>query len=415
MRPSASPSTGMRRAATAIAIVVTMSAGPVCGTAYAQAAPPVPQDGIARPPGPGGSSTTPRAEPTRPDTSAPTAPASAPTPAAGGDALPIVDDRAIEPFSRSSDTRPLVDVDQLQSAWSYRVPGPEQTGLGVKDLEYDTGVVPLVLRPYITTLVSLEACEHIDRVFLGDPGLFVVAIDPALPHVVALQPEEVGVDTSLLLVAKSGRQYSFYLQAVAVDAPVPPDVRVSVQGSPQPFCGARAGGMRNPLAQPAAAFAPSPPGARARSAQPGERETGAISAPPGFTPPPPGGAPIDAAHSDYLARVPTRIQDLRFDDYRVLLPEPQGAAIQPVRVFHDGIYTYIDFGEKARSMRLPAAALVQDEIDIATVQTTLGDHGEILVVKGVGDISLKSGRLYVCLVFDPPDGWWTRQASGPAS
>lgn len=307
------------------------------------------------------------------------------------------------------------DLQNVQHAWSVGVPAPEQDRPGVKRVAWDGGgVVRVTTRRYVYTTIVLPPCEVIEQVLMGDPVNFAFRLDetdaanpgyrPARNRVDIVPRGEVGIDTTATLITASGRIYPFYLVATDVDSPDIPDVVVQVQG-PR-LCGVDASIDAHVLRRgaTAAASAPDPgvaPGvvqvAAPAAALPGQRGDASLARPPGF--PAPAAKPEQPpTRPDYLRKVPVEVQDLHFDTVQILVPNESSRAIAPLRVYDDGRWTYIDFGvDRIDSMRLPQPYLVEDGVDHLVNTALAGEKGEILIVKAIGDLALKSGRLYVCL------------------
>jgi len=311
-----------------------------------------------------------------------------------------------EPWSEPDGTRLASPAHMsVQRAWTIGVPAPGQEQPGIKRVAWDGGgVVRVTTRRYVYTTIVLPGCEVIEQVLMGDPVNWAFRLDerdagnpsyrPARNRVDILPKGSVGIDTTASLITASGRIYPFYLASTDVDAPDIPDVVVQVEGAR--LCGVdtdltshvlRRG---TPLQPVSARGEPVP-----RAALPGERADGPLARPPGLPeiPTEPG-----RERPDYLRHVPVSVQDLRFDQVQILVPEEASRAIAPLRVYDDGRWTYIDFGvDRIDSMRLPQAYVNDDGIDHLVNTALSGDRGEILIVKAVADITLKSGRLYVCL------------------
>ena len=306
-------------------------------------------------------------------------------------------------------------LQHVQRAWSIGVPAPQQDTPGVKRVAWDGGgVVRVTTRRYVYTTILLPRCEVIEQVLMGDAVNFAFRLDetdaanpnyrPARNRVDILPTGHVGIDTTATLITAAGRVYPFYLVATDVDAADIPDVVVQVDG-PR-LCGVdttidshvlRRG---SPTSRPGADGLAGAGGNVVRAALsagpalPGERADTALARPPGLPAPP--SAPT--ATPDYLREVPVSVQNLRFDTVQILVPDEQSSAIAPLRVYDDGRWTYLDFGiDRIDSMRLPQAFLTEDRVDHLVNTALAGERGEIMIVKAIGDISLKSGRLYVCL------------------
>ena len=114
-------------------------------------------------------------------------------------------------------------------------------------------------------------------------------------------------------------------------------------------------------------------------------------------------APIPAkpAGEDYLRRIDFDLASLRWTDFEIQVPTADDAAIAPERVFHDGLFTFFDFGQRADSMERPVAHLVVDGVDSPVNTRTGGRHGSILIAEAVGDFTLRAGPRVVCVRYRP--------------
>ena len=75
----------------------------------------------------------------------------------------------------------------------------------------------------------------------------------------------------------------------------------------------------------------------------------------------------------------------------------EDAEIAPERVFHDGVFTYLDFGDDADSVRRPVVHLIIDEIDTLVNTRSAGPTNNVTVVEAVGDLTLRNGQKIVCI------------------
>lgn len=406
---------GHRIAFAALGIVAALAAGVAVTPAVGQTMPPSPQGAMppgANAPAQAGSGNNPSAVPppavgvvpTQPVSTGQTGRSPSGSNAPGTSVLDMA--RLATPTSLQS----------VQHAWSIGVPAPQQSSPGVKRVSWDGSVVFVTTRLYVYTSILLPQCEVVEQVLMGDTLNFAFRLDeadstnpayrPARNRIDIMPRGHVGIDTTATVVTASGRVYPFYLVATDVDAVDIPDVIVQIEGAR--LCGAggdigshvlHRGGSMPP------SFASSSAGAPAlhAAALPGQRGMDNLLArPPGFPPPPSTGPQAGTGQSagsgDYLREVPLAVQDLRFDAVQILVPDEASRAIAPLRVFDDGRWTYIDFGiDRIDSMRLPQAFVMEDDADHLANTAMTGERGEILIVKAIGDVVLKSGRLYVCL------------------
>lgn len=106
---------------------------------------------------------------------------------------------------------------------------------------------------------------------------------------------------------------------------------------------------------------------------------------------------------DVIRQIKFDPTNLRFGDYAILLQTPDARAIAPVRVYHDGIYTYLDFEDENRPREGPSIRQVIDEIDSPVNWEVLGANGDRLAVHTIGDFTLRAGDMIVCIVYEGPD------------
>ena len=263
--------------------------------------------------------------------------------------------------------RPSLPLGQLQKAWNDATPAPGQIGPGVLRVPYRPNRAIVVrTREFMTTVVYLSPWETIDNWYLGDDIAFKASFNPARPNVIRVRPVYAGADTDLVAITASGRVVTFYLRSEGFNTPEVTDLTVFVDMPALP--------------SPAELV-----------------EVAQLEPPPPVTP--------SGAAPDYLRRIPFDINELRFGDYRIRVARSEDRQIAPERVFHDGLYTYIDFGDKADVMVRPVVHQVIDEIDTPVNTNTAGPEGNILVVQAVGNFTLRAGAQVVCIDFvDRGDG-----------
>lgn len=402
-RPSTRLAAWARIGVAAIAAVVLI--GPIAnGVAFAQAAPPL----MKIRPGPAAGN------PGAVSTPAPAIGVVPTTPA--GAALQGSAPAASTPTGIGSRPSQAPSLNEVQRAWTLGVPGPQQSTPGIKRIDYDGSVVRVTTRKFVYTSLVLPGCEVISQVLLGDTVDFTYRLDaatashtPARNRLDVLPVGQVGIDTTLTIVTESGRYYPFYLVATDVDHEELPDVVVQVTGAR--LCGVASDISHHVLTQESPALVPA--SAAPDPALPGFRDPNSqLARPPGM-----GTLATSTASDapDYLRKAPVDVKDLDFDSIRILVPNEASRAIAPLRVYDDGRWTYVDFGvDRADSMRLPAVFVQEEGIDHLVNSAVTGAHSEILVVKAIGDLTLKSGRLYVCLVRNPDSrsSWWARDDAG---
>jgi hypothetical protein len=120
-------------------------------------------------------------------------------------------------------------------------------------------------------------------------------------------------------------------------------------------------------------------------------------------------------------------EEFKFD-IEIYVPNPNDISIAPERVWHDNIFTYIDFGPKALAMlERPIVNLIIQGSESPVGFRTRGPNGRLIVVEAVGDMVLRNGEKVVCLKLrrDPAMGleyidystsnaqtWWVQPPIG---
>jgi len=280
----------------------------------------------------------------------------------------------LPPLRRSVD--PTVPLGQIQPAWRDPVPSPGQASPGILRVRYERDrVVQLRTRVHMSTTITLPSCEKIEDVYPGDN--FAFEFLQSRDNVVIVRPVVAGADTTLTLVSSAGNTYSFYVRSEAVETSTVSDVSVFVEAPG--LCRAEAGRVVRPTILGAN-------GEIAVRARGGSRGAG----------------------GDWMREIPFDMSKLDFDCCRIFAETEADAAIAPVRVFSDGVHTYVDFGERSDRIQSPAAFIMRGGIDQPVNTRVVGSRGQILVVEAIGDISLKSGEKLVCIrrvdAEGPPSG-----------
>ena len=72
-------------------------------------------------------------------------------------------------------------------------------------------------------------------------------------------------------------------------------------------------------------------------------------------------------------------------------------------MFHDGIYTYLDFGDKSDVIEKPTVRMVLDEIDTPITYTIIGPKDNIYAIQAIGDFTLRAAGKLVCVIFSGAD------------
>lgn len=307
---------------------------------------------------------------------------------------------------------PATDIGEVQGAWDTICDGQARgPATPVSAWDYDEYEVRcLRVREHMPTLIVLPEWEEVIDIVNGDKASFKVGYLQTRKNVVAVETRGamVGTDTTLTLIGSAvngaapgdpapwgaeegGRNvYSFYVRSYPVDAPEVTTVQVKVL--------AGRGGRRAGSTALTVERAADDPTQRARREARRTEDDGGTRA---------GGdgesevyAPKDAP-PEYLREIAFNVEQMRFEDYEIRPQDAESESIAPIRVFHDGVFTFMDFGEgnggRADRILAPVALEVVDQIDSKVNQRWTGPDGNILVVEAVGDFTLKNGQRVVCI------------------
>lgn len=312
------------------------------------------------------------------------------------------------PIMERSGSMPL---GALQRAWDAPYSASGQTAPGVMRYTWRPDFVMAVrTREYMATTLYFPEWERISDIVVGDQVAF--ELQRVRPNIIALRPVYPGADTNVTALGLSGNLYSFYVRsegfnsdqisdfAVYVYANAPAGVRTS---------GGDAGyGSSAPASAGAAAAGAATGGISGGAAPSGGSSGGGASLSPGT-----GGGVGDSwldKHGlnsgmalsagiippDYIREIAFRPENLQFN-MKIFAPTAADAEIAPMRVFHDGIWTYFDFGEKADLVRRPVVYRVVDGVDSMVNTRTAGVKGNVLVAEAVGDFTMKNGDRTLCI------------------
>jgi hypothetical protein len=118
---------------------------------------------------------------------------------------------------------------------------------------------------------------------------------------------------------------------------------------------------------------------------------------------PRGGDPAqpDRERGDHVRRIPFDPR-VSHTDWRAFGPE-SARAILPRRIWDDGTWIYLDFGNVIDQGRIPAPFVVIDGVDQPIAPSMIGDRGHIMVVRRLVEmVTLRSGQTVLCLVRGAP-------------
>ncbi len=268
-------------------------------------------------------------------------------------------------------------IGMMQNAWKdpIRHMGEGQTRPGYTKYYWTPELVlPVRIREGMYTLINFPSWEVVENVYLGDGQSFSAEIQG--PSSLMVYPETsqfVGVDTNMIVFGRSGNKYVFYVQSETVntDRITNAIIDIEVVNKKQ-----NAGGT---------AVAGSGSGhINARSYS--SNGTGADST---FT--------RNLQKEDWIENIPVDPTKFRFD-IEVYVPNPDDIIIAPERVWRDNIFTYIDLGEKAlTAVQRPIVTLIVERSETPVGFRSAGPNNRLIIVEGMGDMVLRSGKRIVCL------------------
>ena len=270
-------------------------------------------------------------------------------------------------------------IGMVQSAWQDPLQnlGEGQTKPAYSKYYWTPDLVlPIRVREGMITLVNFPEWELIEKITFGDRGSFDGQISS--PNTVMLYPSQgsqVGVDSNVVINGRSGNKYVFYIKSEAVNTERLTNSIIDIDvvggngtsgGSPSSSSGVVAGGS-------------------GISAFRGDNKT------------------ADATYTrrflkeDWLKSLPIDPTKFRFD-IEIYVPNPDDVVIAPERVWRDDIFTYIDLGEKALNMtQRPIVTLIVERVETPVGFRTKGPNNRLIIVEGVGDMVMRSGKRMVCL------------------
>lgn len=270
-------------------------------------------------------------------------------------------------------------IGMIQSAWQDPLQnlGEGQTKPAYSKYYWTPDLVlPIRVREGMITLVNFPEWEWVESIAFGDTGSFDGSISE--PNTVMLYPRsgsQVGVDSNVVINGRSGNKYVFYIKSEAVNTERLTNSIIDIDvvggngssgGSPSSSSGVLKGGSA-----PASAFR--------------DNKT------------------VDATYTrrflkeDWLRNLPIDPAKFRFD-IEIYVPNPDDVVIAPERVWRDDIFTYIDLGEKALNMtQRPIVTLIVERVETPVGFRTKGPNNRLIIVEGIGDMVMRSGKRMVCL------------------
>ena len=242
-------------------------------------------------------------------------------------------------------------------------------------------VLPIRLREAMVTLVNFPEWELVENIYFGDEGSFDGNITG--PNTILLYPRSgaaVGVDTNVIVFGRSGNKYVFYVKSEGVNTERLTNsiIDIDVVGN-----GASGGSPSSSSGKVGIGSG-----------------SGHINANNFYGN---GGKSVDSTFTkrflkeDWLKSIPMDPTKFRFD-VEIYVPNPDDVIIAPERVWHDDIFTYIDLGEKALNMlQRPIVTMIVERTETPVGFRTKGPNNRLIIVEGVGDMVLRSGKRMVCL------------------
>lgn len=233
-------------------------------------------------------------------------------------------------------------------------------------------VLPIRLRTGMMTLINFPEGEWIEKVRAGNTGAVTAQI--MSPNSIVLLPSgsHEGVDTNIMVFGRSGNTYVFYArnESINTERLTNAIVDIEILGDGSSENSGRAGGIssgnRGKISDSAGGLSDS------KYIQRFQKE-------------------------DWLKSIPMDPEKFRFD-VEIYVPNPDDVIIAPERVWHDDIFTYIDLGEKALNMiQRPIVTMIVERSETPVGFRTKGPNNRLIIVEGVGDMVMRSGKRMVCL------------------
>ena len=266
----------------------------------------------------------------------------------------------------------------MQSAWKDPLQhmGEGQLKPGYSKYYWTSDLVlPVRVREGMYTLINFPNWEVIENVYLGDGQSFVAQIQgPSSLMVYPDSSQFVGVDTNMIVFGRSGNKYVFYVQSETVNTDritnAIIDIEVVNKNKNSKYAGANgSGGVYG----------------GGNSGMSGS-DAGVDST---YT--------RDLQKEDWIEKIPVDPTQFRFD-IEVYVPNPDDIIIAPERVWRDNIFTYIDLGEKAlTAIQRPIVTLIVERSETPVGFRAAGPNNRLIIVEGMGDMVLRSGKRMVCL------------------
>jgi len=267
----------------------------------------------------------------------------------------------------------------MQSAWKDPLQhmGEGQTRPGYSKYYWTPELVlPVRLREGMYTLINFPKWEIIENVYLGDGQSFNAEIQG--PSSLMVYPEAsqfVGVDTNMIVFGRSGNKYVFYVQSETINTDRITNAIIDIEV------------VKGRSANGSAVIGSGIGGGNHINANSYSQDGTSTDAT--FT--------RDLQKEDWIEKIPVDPTQFRFD-IEVYVPNPDDIIIAPERVWRDNIFTYIDLGEKAlTAIQRPIVTLIVERSETPVGFRAAGPNNRLIIVEGMGDMVLRSGKRIVCL------------------
>ncbi len=267
----------------------------------------------------------------------------------------------------------------MQSAWKDPLQhmGEGQTRPGYSKYYWTPELVlPVRLREGMYTLINFPKWEIIENVYLGDGQSFNAEIQG--PSSLMVYPEAsqfVGVDTNMIVFGRSGNKYVFYVQSETINTDRITNAIIDIEV------------VKGRSANSSAVIGSGFGGGNHLNANSYSQDGTSTDAT--FT--------RDLQKEDWIEKIPVDPTQFRFD-IEVYVPNPDDIIIAPERVWRDNIFTYIDLGEKAlTAIQRPIVTLIVERSETPVGFRAAGPNNRLIIVEGMGDMVLRSGKRIVCL------------------
>jgi len=264
----------------------------------------------------------------------------------------------------------------MQSAWKDPLQhmGEGQSRPGYSKYYWTPELVlPVRLREGMYTLINFPSWEMIESVYLGDQDSFDAKIQgPASLMVYPQASQFVGVDTNMIVFGRSGNKYVFYVQSETVNTDRITNAIIDIEVIKSNKSSGSSGYVSNG-------------GTNGNK----DYSQDGLSTDSTYT--------RDLQKEDWIEKIPVDPTKFRFD-IEVYVPNPDDIIIAPERVWRDNIFTYIDLGEKAlTAVQRPIVTLIVERSETPVGFRSAGPNNRLIIVEGMGDMVLRSGKRLVCL------------------